>query len=352
MIHTQRKNSEIAKSLKLEEIAELVGGEVVGDPKLPITGVAGIKEAQKGDITFLGNTKYLPFLEQTQASAVIVSEDVVFDKKPVIRAANPSLAFSKVVSHFSPEPIQRPAGVHRTALVDKSVRLGEGVSIGPHVVIEKDSVIGDRCVIEANVFIGERCVIGNWVRIYPNVTLREETEIGDRVIIHSGTAIGSDGFGYETVNGEHIKIPQIGSVKIEEDVEIGANVCIDRGRFKKTLIMRGTKIDNLVQVAHNVIIGPNCLIVSQAGISGSSELGKNVVVAGQAGIVGHLELGDGVIVGAGAGVTKSIPPNTVVLGQPARPISEMKRIIALTAKLPELFKDILELKKKVNERSS
>ncbi len=181
------------------------------------------------------------------------------------------------------------------------------------------------------------------------MTIREETEIGDRVIIHSGSVIGSDGFGYETVDGNHIKIPQTGSVWIQDDVEIGANVCVDRGRFQKTVIKKGVKIDNLVQIAHNVVIGENSLIISQAGISGSSELGKNVIIAGQAGLVGHITLGDETVVGAGAGVTKSWPAKSIILGSPAKPLSEQKKLFAFISRLPELFKEFAELKKKVEK---
>ena len=338
----------MGKSLKLYEIAQLVGGELVGDRNLVITGVAGIKEAQKGDITFLSNVKYLPFLRDTKASAVVASPDVQESAKPLIRTDNPSGAFTKIVSFFFPPDENADVlGVHATAVVGKNVRLGPGVSVGAHAVIEDSAEIGRSTVIGANVFVGRAARIGRDCRLYPNVTVREKVEIGDRVIIHSGTVIGSDGFGYETVDGKHIKIPQLGSVTIEEDVEIGANVCVDRGRFKNTCIRRGAKIDNLVQIAHNVVIGPDCLIVSQAGISGSTELGKNVVVAGQAGIVGHVQIGDGAVIGARSGVSKSVPANTVVLGEPARPISEQKRLFALIAKLPEMFKDLSELKKKL-----
>ena len=218
---------------------------------------------------------------------------------------------------------------------------------GPHAVIEAGVGIGDGTVIGANGFVGRSARLGKNCRIYPNVTLRERVELGDRVIIHSGTVIGSDGFGYETAGAQHVKIPQLGSVTLEDDVEIGSNACVDRGRFQNTRIGRGTKIDNLVQVAHNVIIGPDCLIVSQSGISGSTELGKNVVVAGQAGLVGHLTVGDGAVIGARAGVSKSVPAKTVVLGEPARPIGEQRRLFALIAKLPEMFKDLSELKKKL-----
>ncbi|MBI2095884.1 MAG: UDP-3-O-(3-hydroxymyristoyl)glucosamine N-acyltransferase [Candidatus Omnitrophica bacterium] len=347
MTPTPRRNSEKPKSLKLEEVAALVGGELVGDSGTAITGVAGIKEARSGDITFLANPKYLPYLEDTLASAVITHREVVSAKKALVRTDNPSGAFTKIASFFVPSLEPKPAGIHPTAVVAPGVRLGKDVFVGPHAVIEEGATVGDRTVIEAGVFIGRQCVLGNEVRIYPQVSVREKTEIGDRVIIHGGAVIGSDGFGYETAGGTHTKIPQIGSVRIDEDVEIGANVCIDRGRFQKTWIKKGTKIDNLVQIAHNVVIGENTLIVSQAGISGSTEVGKDVVIAGQAGLVGHLRIGDGCVVGAGAGVTKSFPEKSVILGSPARPIAEQKKILAVMARLPEFFKDLIAVKKKL-----
>ncbi|MBI3315926.1 MAG: UDP-3-O-(3-hydroxymyristoyl)glucosamine N-acyltransferase [Candidatus Omnitrophica bacterium] len=341
-----RKNSEKPKSLKLEKIAELVEGKIVGNAQLAITGVAGIREAKEGDITFLSNAKYLPFLSRTRASAVITSKEIKSGKKTLVLTNNPSLAFAKVISLFKPTVVSKAQGVHPTAVLDPSVRLGPGVSVGPQAVIEADVVIGKDTVIEAHTFIGRGSVIGSGVWVYPNVTLREETHVGERVIIHSGSVIGSDGFGYETVDDVHIKIPQTGTVWIEDDVEIGANVCIDRGRFDRTWIKKGTKIDNLVQIAHNVVVGENSLIVSQAGISGSTVLGKNVVVAGQAGIVGHITLGDEAIVGAQSGVSKSIPAKTTVLGSPAKPIEEQRKLFALIARLPELFKELAELNKK------
>ena len=342
----KRKNSGTKKSLKLKEIAALVEGELVGDSDVTIEGVAGIKEAQAGDITFLSNTKYLSYLDATHASAVIASRDVVHKFKPLVRVANPSSAFTKVITFFLSSQSPKASGIHATAVIAKGASLGSGVFIGPHVVIEEGTVIGDRSSIDANTYVGANCIIGEEVKIYPNVTVREQTQIGDRVIVHSGTVIGSDGFGYEAIDGVHEKIPQIGSVLIEDDVEIGANVCIDRGRFQKTRIGKGTKIDNLVQIAHNVVIGPHCLLISQCGISGSTEIGKNVVIAGQAGITGHVTLGDDSIIGAQAGVTKSVPPRSVVLGAPAKPVAEQKRLFALISKLPELFKDVYEIKKK------
>ncbi len=346
----KRKNSGAKKSLKLKELAALVDGELVGDSDVAITGVAGIKEAKEGDITFLSNTKYLSYLDATRASAVITSKDVIYQSKRLVRTSNPSLAFSKIVSFFLSSQDTKAKGIHSTAVIAKGVRIGKEVFIGPHVVIEGGTVIGNKSRLEANTYVGADCSIGDEVKVYPNVTIREQTQIGHRVIIHSGAVIGSDGFGYETVNGIHEKIPQIGSVTIEDDVEIGANVCIDRGRFQKTRIGKGTKIDNLVQIAHNVVIGSHCLLISQCGISGSTEIGKNVVIAGQAGITGHVTLGDGSMIGAQSGVTKSIPPNSFVLGAPAKPVAEQKRIFALISKLPELFKELYEVKKKLGTK--
>ncbi len=345
MTPTSRKNE--VRSLSLKNIAELVEGELLGDPHVTITGVAGIKEAKKGDITFVSNVKYLPFLHETEASAVIVSKDVPPNGKALVRTANPSVAFTKIIEHFKPSRAVTPVGVHPTAVVGVGATLGAGAALGPHVVLGEGVTIGARTVLEAGTYIGAGSTIGSDVRIYPNVTVREETEIGDRVIVHSGAVIGSDGFGYETLGGAHAKIPHLGNVVIEDDVEIGANVCIDRGRFQSTRVKKGVKVDNLVQIAHNVVVGENTLLVSQCGISGSTELGKNVIVAGQAGIVGHLSLGDGVIVAAGAGVTKSVEAGMVVLGAPARPISEQKRLFALISRLPELFKEVAEMRKKL-----
>ncbi len=344
MTPTPKRNNDAGKSLKLKEISELVGGKLVGDGSITITGVAGIKEAREGDITFLVNDKYLPFLDQTSASAVITPERTVHKAKSLVLAENPSLAFSKVASFFIDKPA-RIEGIHPTAVIDPSAQLGREVSVGPHAVIRAGVVVGDRSTIEANSFVGEKSVLGQDVWVYPNVTIREGSQIGNRVIVHSGSVIGSDGFGYETVNGKPVKIAQVGYVQIDDDVEIGANVCIDRGRFLKTWVQKDVKIDNLVQIAHNVVIGKNSIIVSQCGISGSTELGRNVIMAGQSGLVGHIQLGDNVVVGARSGVTKSVPSDVVMLGSPAKPISEQKRLFALISRLPEMFKDITEIKK-------
>ena len=331
----------------LEEIAKLIDGEVIGDKDTVITGVCGIKEAKKGDITFVANPKYLHLAQTTKASAVIISRDVSIEEKPAIRTDSPSLAFTKILSLISSARTKHFSGVHPTAIVDKKVKLGKDVAIGPHAVIEEGVEIGDKTIVYPNCFIGQGAKIGKGVLIYPLVSIRERVSIGNNVIIHSGTVIGSDGFGFATVKGVHHKIPQIGTVVIEDNVEIGANVTIDRARFDKTVIGSGTKIDNLVQIAHNVCIGKNCIIVAQVGVSGSTLIGKDVVLAGQAGLVGHISVGDGAVVAAQSGVSKSVPANTMVFGYPAKPHNIARRVNACVQRLPELYKKIQGLEKKI-----
>lgn len=333
----------------LAEIARIVDGEVVGDAGVVITGICGIKEAKPGDLTFVANPKYLSLMEQTQASAIITSKEIESAPKPIIRTENPSLAFARMVSLIAPNESPHFSGIHKTAIIGQNVKLGKDIAIGPYVIVEDNAAIGDRTIIYAGCYIGHHAVIGSDGLIYPGVSIRERITIGDRVIIHSGTVIGSDGFGFATIKGLHHKIPQIGTAIIEDDVEIGANVTIDRARFDKTVIGRGTKIDNLVQIAHNVIVGENCIIVAQAGISGSTALGKNVLLAGQAGLVGHITIGDGVVVAAQAGVTKSIPANTKVSGYPAKPHDTAKKVNACLQRLPQLVEKVKELEKKIAE---
>jgi len=333
----------------LDEIAKIVDGEVVGDKNVVVTGICGIKEAEEGDLTFIANPKYLSLVEKTRASAIITSYEIGEAPKPIIKTKNPSLAFARMVSLLAPNEVIHPKGIDDRAVIGKNVKIGKNVAIQPYAIIEDEASIGDNSVIYAGVYIGHHTKIGKEVLIYPNVAIRERVEIGDRVIIHSGTVIGSDGFGFATVKGVHHKIPQIGTVKIEDDVEIGANVTIDRARFGETKVGRGTKIDNLVQIAHNVSIGKNCIIVAQTGISGSTKVGERVICAGQSGIVGHIEIGDDAVIAAQAGVTKSVPKNACVSGYPAKPHHIAKRINAFIHRLPKLFNNMNKLQQEIEK---
>jgi UDP-3-O-[3-hydroxymyristoyl] glucosamine N-acyltransferase len=341
------------------EIARLLHGQVVGDGATQVSGVSGIVEAKPGEITFLAAPRYRRFLKSTAASAVIVPRDTEFPQKTLIRVAHPRLAFAKVMRLFYPLHPEVPEGIHPSAVIGQKVHMGRGVSIGACTYIQERVTIGDNAIIFPGVIIGRKSQIGSGSIIYANVTIREDTIIGKNVIVHSGTVIGSDGFGYAKEGHRHLKIPQKGIVIIEDDVEIGANVTIDRGTLGATRIGRGTKIDNLVQIAHNVVIGPHSLLMAQVGISGSTEIGSGVILTGQVGVVGHIKIGDESVVGAQSGVSKSVPPRSVLFGYPARPIQKTKRIEACLSRLPDLFKrvSVLEkglnlLKRKWNDRSS
>jgi UDP-3-O-[3-hydroxymyristoyl] glucosamine N-acyltransferase len=333
----------------LEAVARAIDGTVVGDGSVEITGVAGIREAREGELTFLANPRYEPYLELTQASAVIVSENHRNIGKPLIENPNPYLAFLKAVRLFAGEKERPRPGVHPTAVVSPGASVPADACVGPHVVLEAGARLGARAVVHAGCYIGGNAVLGDEVLLYPRVTVREECVLGDRVIVHSGTVIGSDGFGFVRDGDVYRKLPQVGNVEIGDDVEIGANVTIDRATTGTTRVGAGSKIDNLVQIAHNVQIGRNCIIVAQVGISGSTVLGDHVVLAGQVGIVGHIEIGDGASVGAQSGVSKSVKAGERMFGHPARPLREAKRIEASIRNLPELIQTVRALKRRVEE---
>jgi UDP-3-O-[3-hydroxymyristoyl] glucosamine N-acyltransferase len=332
----------------LKELAQIVGGKVIGDAEVEISGVASIDEAKTGEITFIANPKYLSKLTQTKASAIIVSPEVTQSEKPLLSVTNPYLAFAKVVSLFSSHPYQ-PKGVDPHAWVSPTAQLGRDLTLYPFVYIGDRCQIGDRVTLYPGVSICEDSSIGEDSVIYSNVSIYSKTVIGKRVILHSGVVVGSDGFGYVKDGRKNVKILQVGSVEIEDDVEIGSNTTIDRAALGKTIIRRGVKIDNLVQVAHNVVIGEDSIIVAQVGISGSTRIGSNVTLAGQVGVVGHIEIGDNVMVGAQSGVAYDLAPNQAFSGYPAVPHREWLRAISVFPKMPEMRKTLLDIEKRVKE---
>lgn len=336
----------------LKEISEFVNGELIGDGRISVRGINGIREAQEGEIAFIATIKDENLIDSTKASCVVVPKEIsrVFNKA-LIKVDYPSVALSKIIEFVTPDSIPHPKGIHNTAVISPNASIGNNVSIGPYAVIGDKAAIGDNTVIYPFCYVGKKSKIGADCIIYPHVVLRENITIGNRVIIHPGTVVGSDGFGYDTQrDGTHFKVPQLGTVIIEDDVEIGSCVTIDRARFAKTLIGKGSKIDNLVQIAHNVVIGPYCLIAGQSGISGSSTLGRNVVFGGQVGVADHVKIGDFVIAGAKTGIHKSFPnPRTVLFGYPAKPVEKAREMIAAAGLLPKLFERVRTLEAKIKE---
>lgn len=342
--------------LTVSELAALVGGQFASevDASLRISGAASVTDAGEGQVTFFGNPKYLPQLKASRASAALVPLDFNETISAIpIRVENPSLAFAKLLEKIAPAPVRFAPGIHPSAVVSPSAVLGEAVSIQPYAVIEEGAKIGARTVIGAYSYIGHGAVVGEDSFLAPRVTIGARCLVGARVIIHSGAVLGSDGFGFELSGGKHLKIPQTGIVQVDDDVEIGANTTLDRARFGRTWIGEGTKIDNLVQIAHNVVVGKHCLIVAQAGISGSTRLGNYVTLAGQVGVVGHIEIEDKVVVGAQGGVTKNLAAGQAYWGFPVQPMKEALAEIALVRRLPKLYARVKRLEdSRPGERNS
>lgn len=333
--------------MKLSEIASLVHGEIFGEPNLEIRGVSGINEAQEGDITFLSGKRYVKDLPHCKASCIIVQEPLHDLALTQLKVANPYLAFARLLEHFYLKPL-KPLGVSRDTFISDKAKIAESVSIFPFSYIAEGASIGDGSVIYPFVFIGENTAIGEQCIIYPHVTLREGITVGNRVIIHPGSVIGSDGFGYVFDEGRYHKIPQVGGIIIEDDVEIGSNAAIDRATTGNTIIGRGTKIDNLVQIGHNVHIGNHSIVVAQVGIGGSSEIGDYVTLAGQVGVSDHTKIESGTMIGAQSGVRGNVAKGSYS-GSPAIPHRDWLKAQAIIAKLPELHKRIKELEDKVKE---
>ena len=327
----------------LEAIAKHLKGRLIGDGATVITDIGSLEAAKTGELTFADTPRHLAQAMDTQASAIIVSDDVSeLGGRSGIRVANPKLAFAQMLGLFHPSAAVL-GGVHVSAVLGERVHLGEGVSIGAHVVLGDDVSIGRGTTVRSGVHLGEGVSIGEDCEVDPNVVIYRQTHIGDRVQIHGGSIIGGDGFGYVFHEGRHIKVPQVGNVIIEDDVEIGCNVCVDRATIGSTLIKRGAKIDNLVQIAHNNRIGQHVILTGQVGLSGSVTVGNYAVMGGQAGVVDHVTVGTGAQVGAGSVVTKSVEPGQTVWGFPARPIHSTKMQLASLGRLPSLLKRLVRL---------
>ena len=333
--------------MKLEEIAALLSGEIIGEPDIEISGVSGIREAKEGDITFISTKKYLRDISLCRASCILVKEPIAGIGITQLKVSNPYLAFAKLLELFYLQPAE-PVGISENAVVSDKAKVGKDVSIFPFAYVADDVSIGDGTAIHPYVFIGKSSTIGENCIIHPHVTVRENVRIGDRVIIHSGTVIGSDGFGYVFEEGRHHKIPQVGGVIIEDDVEIGSNVSIDRATTGNTTIGKGTKIDNLVQIGHNVRIGANSILVAQVGIGGSAEIGDYVTLAGQVGVADHTRIESGTMLGAQSGIMGYVPKGAYS-GTLAIPHKDWLKAQAVFAKLPELHKKLKELEKKIIE---
>jgi UDP-3-O-[3-hydroxymyristoyl] glucosamine N-acyltransferase len=333
--------------VKLTALASLVHGEIIGNQDIDISGVSGILEAQEGDITFLSSAKYVKDLPGCKASCLIVKEPLKETGITQLKVSNPYLAYAKLLEHFYVKP-QEPIGISKHAFVSDKARLGKNVSVFPFAYIADGVTIGDGTVVFPYVYVGENATIGVDCILYPHVTLQERIRIGNRVIIHAGSVIGSDGFGYVFDGGIYHKIPQVGSVVIEDDVEIGSNVSVDRATTGDTIIGKGTKIDNLSQIAHNVRIGNNTIIIAQVGIGGSTEIGDYVTLAGQVGVADHTKIDSQTMIGAQSGVMGTISRGGYS-GSPAMPHREWLKAQAVFSRLPELQKKIRELEGKIKE---
>ena len=340
------KKSENPLCLTVAELAQRLECPFEGDGEKIIRGVASLESAGEGDLVFLANSKFRALFEQTEASAAVVSLEEKQGKIPYLRSKTPDLTFLKAIKIFF-QPYLPESGIHPKAVVAESAKLGKDVAVGAYSVVGEEAVIGDGTVIFPHVDIYPYTKIGTGCILHSQVTVREGCTLGNRVILQNGAKIGTDGFGYtQKGDGRHVKIPQMGTVIIEDDVEVGANTTIDRAAMDKTIIRRGTKIDNLVHIAHNIEVGENTIILAQAGIAGSAKIGKNVIIAGQAGIPDHINIGDNAIIMSQAGVISDVPAGITVAGSPHMKIMDLWRMWANVKKIPDLIKELKELKAK------
>lgn len=336
--------------LTVTQIAELVKGRLHGDGARSITGAAGLVEATSSDVSFLRDAKNaaaVKSVEGTKAGAIIVPKGFDANGHVAIEVDNPIAAFAAVLNVIAGEKRKKGNGkIHASAVVSPSAKVGKNATIGAFCVIEDGAEVGENATLVSHVYIGERSKVGRDSYLYPQVTLREEVSVGERCILHAGAVIGSDGYGFYFEGGKHNKIHQIGTVIVEDDVEIGSCTTIDRATTGATIIRKGAKIDNLVQIAHNVEVGSHALLVAQVGIAGSTKIGKGVVLAGQVGVADHVTIGDGTQVGAQSGIRENVAPGSVLFGTPAQPIQDTLKQLLLLRRLPDLFKDVKSLKEK------
>ncbi|MGD8949985.1 MAG: UDP-3-O-(3-hydroxymyristoyl)glucosamine N-acyltransferase [Desulfobacterales bacterium] len=337
--------------IPLKRLAEHVGGHVKGDGDKIIRGVAPFETAAADEITFADGPKFIKRLHQCTADAVIVPEETDDETSNLLQVANPKAAFARIIALFHP-PLVSFKGISERAVIGERFRGGEGIAIAPSVTIGNDVCIGDRVILYPGVVLGDEVTIGNDTIVHPNVTILDRCRIGSRVIIQAGTVIGSDGYGFAPEGGKHVKIPHLGIVQVDDDVEIGAVNTIDRATFGKTWIQKGVKTDNLVQIAHNVTVGENTLIVAQVGIAGSTTIGRHVILAAKAGIAGHLSLGDNCIIGPMTGIGKSVEPGQILSAAlPGIPHRQWLRMQRVVPELPELKKRLVALEKEVERLS-
>jgi len=345
--HFQAGKGRLAVNNTVRQLAALVRGTVVGDGDLVIHAARPLAEAAAGDITFVEGARRAALLRGCRASAAVVLPSLPANGMALIQVEDPLAAFVTIVRHLHGRPEPPPHGIDPLAFVHPTARVGEGASIFPFAVVGEGSVIGARCRLHSGAVIGRYCRLGEDVTVFANAVLYDDTVLGDRVIVHASAVLGADGFGYRFHDNRHCKVPQLGRVEVGDDVEVGACTTIDRGTFQATRIGAGTKIDNLVQVAHNCQVGRHNLFVSQMGIAGSSSTGDYVVIAGQAGITDHVHIGSRAVIGAQAGVTRDVPEGQRLLGQPATPEREQKRILMTLEKLPEMRRDLQRIKRQL-----
>jgi UDP-3-O-[3-hydroxymyristoyl] glucosamine N-acyltransferase len=327
----------------IKQISKIIDGKILGNDNLRITGVSSIENADDGDISFIKNERFVSKVLKTKASAIVSHRPIEETKKTLIIVDNPFPAFLKLLKIISDQKQQQPRTIHPSAVISKDSSIGDNISIGANVVIDGNTQIGNNVTIYPNAFIGTSCKIGDDSIIYPNVTIREEVTIGKRVVIQSGASIGDDGFGFLQIDGKHVKIPQVGTIEIGDDVSIGSNVTIARAALDKTIISSGVKIDNHSHIAHNCTIGENSMLIAYAKLAGGVKIGKNVMIAEDVGVTDHVVIADNCMVGAASNVYKSLEPGSVVWGSPAKPITFEKRLQVLIKKLPDIYRKTKDL---------